>query len=189
MPLNIKVTFWIVATLALGLLGGADGVEAQSGKIAVISTQEIIEGSAAGKKAIGALRALQQQKEDEVRQKQQEITDLRNQLAEGRLSLAEEKLQQLQDQLEARAKELRRLQEDASAELNKRQEEVLKGIEEQVMPIISRVGQENGYSMIFRKFDSGLVYVDDAVDITQMVIQRLDQEMAGQGGSTESGGQ
>lgn len=186
--MRVKITLCIAVAFTLGLFGGVGAVDAQAPKIAVISTQEIIEGSAAGKEAIEGLRALQQQKEEEVRQKQQEIADLRNQLAEGRLSLAEEKLQDLQTQLETKAKELRRLQEDAGAELNKRQEEVLRGIEEKVMPIITQVGQENGYSMIFRKFDSGLVYVDDAVDITQMVIERLDQSMAS-GGSTGGGGQ
>jgi len=174
---------WTVAVLALGLLAGAGGATAQSVKIAVISTQEIIEGSKAGKKAIEDLRTLQQQKEGEVKTKQQEITDLRNRIAEGRLSLAEDKLQELQSQLEEKSKELRRLQEDAAAELDRRQKEVLSGIEKQVMPIINQMGREQGYSMIFRKFDSGLVYVDETVDITQQVIQRLDQEMAAAGSS------
>lgn len=170
---------WIAAVLVLGLVAGAGSATAQNGKFAVISTQEIIESSNAGKKAIEDLRALQQQKENEVKAKQQEITDLRDRLAEGRLSLAEDKLLEMQTALEGKAKELRRLQEDAAAELERRQQTALADIEKRVMPIINQVGREDGYTMIFRKFDSGLIYVDDAVDITQRVIDRLNQEMAG----------
>lgn len=169
---------WTVAVLVLGLIAGAGSALAQNGKFAVISTQEIIEASEAGKKAIEDLRTLQQQKENEVKAKQQEITDLRNRIAEGRLSLAEDKLVEMQTQLETKAKELRRLQEDAAAELDRRQQEVLANIEQRVMPIINQVGRESGYTMIFRKFDSGLIYVDEAVDITKQVIERLNQEMA-----------
>ena len=186
MSVTRRITLWTVAVLVFGLLAGAGATEAQN-KFAVISTQEIIQRSQAGQRAIEQIRALQQQKEEQVQAKQQEISDLRNRLAEGRLSLAEDKLQELQDQLETAAKELRRMQEDAAAELNKRQEDALSGIERQVMPIIQQVGQENGYTMIFRKFESGLVYVDDAVDITDMVIQRLDQQMAAGGGDSSEG--
>ena len=47
-------------------------------------------------------------------------------------------------------------------------------IDERVMPVINQVGKELGYTMIFRKFESGLIYADDAIDITGVIIQRLD---------------
>ncbi len=34
------------------------------------------------------------------------------------------------------------------------------------MPVINQVGKEQGYTLIFRKFESGLIYADEAVDIT-----------------------
>lgn len=188
MSVKTRISLATVVVLLLGLLGGAVGADAQTPKFGVISTQEIIQGSEAGKKAIEELTTLRQRKEDEVKAKQQEITGLRNRLAEGRLSLSEDKIQELQDELETKARELRRLQEDAAADLQKRQEEVLSDIERQVMPIIQQVGRDNGYTMIFRKFDSGLVYIDEAVDITPMVIERLNQQLAS-GGADSAGGE
>jgi Skp family chaperone for outer membrane proteins len=43
-----------------------------------------------------------------------------------------------------------------------------------VFPIINTLGKEGGYTLIFNKFQSGLVYADEAIDITDLVIQRLD---------------
>ena len=50
-----------------------------------------------------------------------------------------------------------------------------------MFPVINQVGKEGGYTLIFRKFESGLIYADEAIDITDEVIQRLDA--AGAAGS------
>ncbi len=48
------------------------------------------------------------------------------------------------------------------------------------MPVINQAGKDLGYTLIFRKFESGLIYADEAIDITTIIIQRLDAA-AGQG--------
>lgn len=173
---RLSARFLALVLVAAGLLSlQALPATAQSGKLAVVNTQEIVLESQTGKAALEQLRTLQEQKEGEVRAKQQEIVELRNRISEGRLSLAEDKLAELQEQLESKGRDLRRFQEDTAAELDRRQQEVLKSIEDQVMPIINQLGAERGYDMIFRKFESGLIYVNDsAVDITATVIERLD---------------
>lgn len=178
--LRRPMTLSFVAALALGaLLGAAAPAAAQAAKFGVIDTQRIVLESQTGKTALEQLKTLQEAKEGEVRAKQQELTDLRNRIAEGRLSLSEDRLAGMQDELELKARELRRMQEDAAAELEKRQNEVLGGIEKQVLPIINEVGRNSGYTLIFKKFESGLIYVDPSADLTEQVIQRLDSGAAG----------
>lgn len=168
-------SFAVMILLTLGLALALPGQAAAQGpKMAVINTQEIVFESTTGKKALEDIQTLQQQRQQEVEAKQAEITELRNRLNEGRLSLSEDKLAELQSELETKLRDLRRFQEDAAAELEKKRSEVLAGIEEQVMPVINQIGEEGGYTMIFRKFESGLLYVDEAVDITAQVIERLD---------------
>jgi outer membrane protein len=138
-------------------------------RIAVIDTEKILLSSAAGKKAIAELRG-----------KQQEIKDLQDKVAQGRLSLAQDKLAEMAKQLEDKEIALRRLSDDAGRELNKKKDDLLGSIDEKVMPVINQIGREQGYTMIFRKFESGLIYADDAIDITGSVIQRLDAQAAAQ---------
>lgn len=168
-------------SLALGaaLLAGAavTPAEAQGAgalKVAVIDTEQILMGSQAGKKVVADLKKLQETKEGELRTRQQEIKDLQTKLNEGRLSLAQDKLSDMEKQLEDKVIALRRLQDDANRDLTKKREELLGQIDQRVMPVINQVGKELGYTLIFRKFESGLIYADDAVDITKVIIQRLD---------------
>jgi outer membrane protein len=147
-------------------------------KIAVIDTEKILLSSVAGKKAVADLKKIQEQREGELRAKAQELKDLQTKISEGRLSLAQDKLADLSKQLEEKDIVLRRAQDDATRELNKKRDDMLAAIDEKVMPVINQVGHELGYTLIFRKFESGLIYADDAVDITASVVQRLDAAAA-----------
>jgi outer membrane protein len=143
-------------------------------KVAVINTEQILLESVAGKKAVADLKKVQDQKEAELTAKQEEIKTLQNKIDSGRLSLAQDKLADLEKQLEDKVISARRLQDDANRDLNKRKDDVLGGIDQRVMPVINALGKEMGFTLIFRKFESGLIYADEAIDITPLVIQRLD---------------
>jgi len=143
-------------------------------RIAVIDTEKILLSSNAGKKAVADLKKLQEQRENDLRTRAQEVKDLQTKINDGRLSLAQDKLADLSKQLEEKDIALRRAQDDANRELTKKRDEMLGQIDDRVMPVINQVGKELGYTLIFRKFESGLIYADDAIDITSVVIQRLD---------------
>lgn len=166
--------------LALAMPFAAHAQGAPAGvKIAVIDTEQILLGSQTGKKALADLKKVQEQKEGEGRTRQQEIKDLQTKLNDGRLSLAADKISEMEKQLEDKVIALRRFQDDANRELGKRRDEVLAAVDKKVMPVINQLGKEQGYTLIFRKFESGLIYADEAVDITTQVIQRLDGAAAG----------
>jgi outer membrane protein len=148
-------------------------------RIAVIDTEKILLSSAAGKKAVADLKKLQDQREKELVGKAQELKDLQAKINDGRLSLAQDKLADLSKQYEEKEISLKRAQDDATRELNKKRDEMLAQIDERVMPVINQVGKDLGYTLIFRKFESGLIYADEAVDITSVVVQRLDTAAQG----------
>jgi len=143
-------------------------------KIAVIDTERILLNSQAGKKAVAELKKAQEQKEGEIDRQQKEIRDLQAKIDDGRLSLAQDKLADMEKQLEDKVIAVRRMQDDANRELTKKKDDILGSVDQRVMPVINQVGKELGYTLIFRKFESGLIYADEAVDITPIIIQRLD---------------
>lgn len=147
-------------------------------KVAVINVVQLLEESDAGKQGIDALKKMQKEKTEERNALQAAAKDLRERIAGGQFSLAEDKLADLEKQLEDKLIALQRFNDDANRDLQKEQEKMLLKIQNQVMPIINAVGAENGYTMIFNKFESGLVYADEAIDITEEVMTRLNAENA-----------
>jgi outer membrane protein len=166
----------VVAGLAVTVASAPAG--AQTTKIAVIDVRRLVTDSVAGKEALAKLKTLQEQKVAEAKSKQEAIDALRKRLNEGRLSLADDKIAELEKQLEDQVTSYRRFQEDAERELNKTQEQSFAEIERRVAPIIEQAGREGGYTLIFNKYQSGLVYADEAADITSDIVRRFDAATA-----------
>jgi outer membrane protein len=176
----------IAPVVALIALAGVPALaQSASVKVAVIDVERILTESSRGKAALDEIESLRKQKQSEGEGLQKEIVDLRQRLDEGRLSLSEDKINDLQKQLEDKSIALKRFQDDANRELSKKRDQVLKTVEDSVFPVINQIGKEQGYTLIFNKFSSGLVYADDAVDITDDVIERYNQ---GQGSGGQNAG-
>jgi outer membrane protein len=143
-------------------------------KIGLIDTEKVMGSSIVGKTALAGLKQQQAKAESQIQSQQQEIKDLQDKINTGRLSLAQDQLAQLSKQLDSKMMALRRSQDDATRDLNKKRDDILADIDQKIMPVINQIGKEKGYTVIFRKFESGLIYADDSADITALVIQRLD---------------
>ena len=105
---------------------------------------------------------------------QTEVRDLQARLQEARSAGNADAAKTLQDSLAVKETELRRRQDDANREYTKLRDDGLAKIDARVMPVINVVAKEGGYNLVFRKFESGLIYADDAMDITNVVIAKLD---------------
>ena len=149
--------------------------------MAVIDVNRIMTDSARGKAVLAGIEKLQSERSAQLKTLNEELTEMQKRFQEGRLSLAEDKLAELQAQIEEKDRAFKRAREDAERDVQKRRADEIEKIESAVFPIINGLGKEGGYTIIFNKFQSGLVYADDAVDITDEVIKRLDA--AGAAGS------
>jgi len=169
----------LALAVALLAVAGAAPAAAQGIKVAVIDVQRLVTDSVAGKEALARLKKLQDDKIAEGKTKQEEIEQLRKRLNDGRLSLADDKIAELEKQVEDRITAFRRFQEDAERELNKSRDSAFADIEKRISPIIEQAGRDGGYTLIFNKFQSGLVFAAEGADITDQIIQRFDA-VAGQ---------
>ena len=174
-PLRPLLISLAVLSLLVVLRTSAQQPAAPPQKLAVVDTERILLTSQLGKKALEDLKKLQSQKENELKVKGEGLLALQKQFSDGQATLGADQRASLQRQLQEGKTELDRMREDATRELNKKRDDVLAGIDQKVMPVINQVGKELGYGMIFRKFESGLIYADDGLDITNAVIQRLDK--------------
>ena len=167
-----------VATLAVVAGGGSlSAQEPTALKMAVFNADRIMAESEAGRQALALFNQLRDQRVSELSAQQEEINGLRQQGLASDPNSAE--AAQLARQLEDRMVQLDRLQQDVQQELGTRQNELTGEITQQVGLIIEAVGLEQGYSLIFNSIQSGLVFVNPAMDITELIIERLDAAAPG----------
>jgi outer membrane protein len=175
----------IVLALVVSASAHVTAQEVPAAKIGVINVGRLLEESAAGRTAMERLRSLREAKEAEAKSLETQITELRDRVNEGSLSLSEERLAELRKELEDKVISYQRFQDDAQREFQKLQVEIFESIQAQVMPIITAAGEDLGFTMIFNKFESGLVFAVDEIDITDIILERFNASSASSGESSE----
>ena len=146
---------------------------AAQNKIAVIDVQRVVTESDPGKEVMQRLKALTDAKSQEGQALQQQYAALQEQFNKQRFTVSEARQAEMSKEIEDQQIAIRRFQDDAQREVQEAQRRELGGLEERILPIINQVGQEQSFTLIFNKFQSGLVYADETVDITDEVIRRF----------------
>lgn len=165
----------VVATAALVALP-ASAQSAQ--KVGVIEVQRIVQDSAVGKESLARIQKVTTAKQEDLTKRQTELRDLEKRIQEQGKSLSEDAMEKLQKDYQQKALDLKRFQDDAQRELEELQRRELTELEKKVLPVIEAVSKELGYTLVFNKFQSGLLYADDAVDLTAAVIQKFNTAIA-----------
>ena len=147
-------------------------------RVAVIDVERLVRDSALGKEAFSRVKKVNDEKKGEADRLQKELRDLEQKLANQGQSLTDDKREELQKQYQEKAIDFKTFQEKASRELDQAQKKELADLERRVFPIISQLGKERGFTLIFNKFQSGLVFADDAADITEDVLKRFNTQVA-----------
>jgi outer membrane protein len=140
-------------------------------KIGVINVERLVQESALGKEAFNRVKKLNDQKKEEADKLSKELRDMEQKLADQGQALAEDKRDALQKSYQEKAIAFKRFQDDANRDLEAAQKKELGELERRVFPVINQVGKEKGYTLVFNKFQSGLVFADDSVDITDEVLK------------------
>ena len=178
-----------IVTLAAGALaltvlaGGASAQTAPAttpgGKIGVIEVQKIVQESAIGKESLARVQKIQQAKQEDLAKRQKELRDMEQKIQDQGKALSEDAMEKLQKDYQAKALDLKRFQDDAQREMEESQRKELGELEKRIMPVINEVAREQGYTLVFNKFNSGLLFADDkAVDLTEAVITRFNSQIA-----------
>src|SRR5262245_23173656 len=148
-------------------------------KIGVINVERLVQESALGKEAFNRVKKLNDVKKEEGDKLQKELRDMEQKLADQGTALADDKKEALQKTYQEKAIAFKRFQDDANRDLEAAQKKELGELERRVFPIINQVGKERGFTLIFNKFQSGLVFADDSVDITDDDLRVFNRTVAG----------
>ena len=143
-------------------------------RLAVIDVQKVLQNSSAGKAAYERLKKMQDDRIARAQKMDEEVKTLENDLNTKKMSLSEDKLNDLNKQISDKKIAEQRYAQDADREVQEARDRELQTLEARIKPVIDQMGKEMGLAAIFNKFESGLVYASDAIDITDTVIKRFD---------------
>jgi Skp family chaperone for outer membrane proteins len=146
----------------------------EGAKIAYVNLQLIAQESAEGKVASAKINDLQQKKQAELAEKNKTLQALQQKLAQSGTVLNDAARGQLEKDIDRAQREIQFLQQNAQAEIQDLTQELQQEFQKRLFPIIEQVGTEKGLHLIFSLTDSGIVWGNRGLDLTQEVVKRFD---------------
>jgi len=166
----------LVSILAAVPLVAQDVVDS---KVGVFNADRVLAESQPGVQALALFNQLRDQRVRELQVQQTAINGLQEQAVTATVGSPD--AARLQREMEDLMLRLERLQQDVEQELGVRQNELTGGLMQTVADIVSTMGEEGGYALIFNAVQSGVVYAGPTLDITDEVIQRINARSAPSG--------
>jgi len=174
----------LMLTLAAGvlILGGvprlarAQGAPPPAGadlRLAVVDMDRVMVESDMGKAEQAGLDKLKADRTNIITSKQKELEAMEEQIRNASLSWSDEKREETSRAYEARRIELRRLNEDATRDVQAEFNRSLQKMQKAALEVTMGIGKERGFTLIFEKNTAPVLYATDAIEITSEVISRL----------------
>ncbi|MBW1982965.1 MAG: OmpH family outer membrane protein [Deltaproteobacteria bacterium] len=146
-------------------------------KLGYFDMQTIIERSEIGKQGAEKFQQQKEKVRQELSGKLKEIKALDEEFKKKEQIWSAEVKKQKAQEIMAKRMEYDRLAYDANRQLDKLQQELLNPIRDKIFDIITRIGKEEGYTMIWEMRRAGLAYAPASLELTDRIIKELNERV------------
>ncbi|MGA1826015.1 MAG: OmpH family outer membrane protein [bacterium] len=145
-------------------------------KIGFIDSQRIIEESIKGKETMEDIKNIRNENVSLIEKIQKEIESLENELRKKEFALTAEGKAELEGKIRNKYVDLKKLRDEKELELKDIYLKKLKDIEREVINIVQKIGRDESFSLILGRDESGIIFANPKIDITDKVIKFYDQQ-------------
>lgn len=167
----LLVGFFIIILFSMGYAQ-------QTTKIGVVNAQEVLEKSTEGKRVIAQLEDKNMKNQNDIAKLDDEIRNLQTKLNTQRLTLTQEAMMNLNSDIERKQTQRKRFAEDSIREMNELSARLFQKVQNELIPIIQQVGKDMNLDVIFDLSQSGTLYFNPTINLTEEVIKRYDASKA-----------
>jgi outer membrane protein len=161
----------------VALLAWATGASDQGPvKIGVVDVDQALNATEEGKAAREEFSRKQREAEAQVQPMVDRFRDLQEELKGKKYVLSDEALFQKQVELAELQNKIDNKLKELEGQLKIDQGKMLAPLQAKLREIIEGIGKENGFTLIIRRDSPGVMYTREALDITDMVIERFNKK-------------
>jgi outer membrane protein len=169
----------IAAAAVAGVLLAAGVASAQDAvKVAYVDMQRALNESKAGKKALGELQKLMEERKAGLQKQKEALEKKKDELDKQGLLLNEETRKSRETEIRTLERDYSRTLSDLKDEFGRREGEFTDGIRKDLLKVIEKIGKEGNYTLVLEKQYSAVLYAPPSIDLTEALIKRYDAEGA-----------
>jgi len=166
----------MLTAVALAVVCTSARAQAPAGRVGFIDVQRVLVRSAAGVAALEREKTVMQQKMDG---KRKELEALRDELEKKGPLMTADARRDKQDAFERNRRDTARLADDLQKELEKKEQQLLQRVLQDLSGVIEKVGKERGFHLIVEKRGGAVLYGAPEADLTDEIIRAYDQQNTG----------
>ncbi len=145
-------------------------------KLAYANLQKALNDSEAGVKAKDSLKEEAKKLEEELNKKQEELKKLKDEIDKKKDVWNKETREAKEGELKAKGQEFQRQFMEYNEQLGKKKNEKEAEIIEDLRAIVEEIARKKGYTYVFERSVSGILYAPPDADITDEVIKTFNKK-------------
>ncbi|MBN2122788.1 MAG: OmpH family outer membrane protein [Deltaproteobacteria bacterium] len=148
---------------------------AEKPKIAVVDMQNFQRKSTAFQKLRAELQKQFQAMQKKLDQEKESLVKLEEDLKKQSMMLSLDAQENKRNELEKKRRYYKYLYEDFTQEMKDIETEATKKVTKELAKVVQKIGEKEGYVLIFERRTIGLLYAHDSTDITDQVVEIYDR--------------
>jgi len=166
-------TVVVAASLIAWASGQGTSATPPPTRIATIDVQKVLTTSNVGKAATARMKKLQDDRIAKAKEMSGELAKLENEIKTKKSTLLPAEIRRLEKQRADKRAAMMQFAQAAEKELGEARDKELGEINTQTLPVVQAMAKEMALAAVFNKFESGMIYSADSLDITDAVIARM----------------
>ena len=171
----MKYFFPSILGIMLILALQCNSLGAEHGKIAVVDIQQFQKNSLAFQKTRQVLKKKFETLQKKLDEEKRKLLQLEEELKKQSMMLSLDAQEDKKRALDKQRRYYKYLYDDLSDEMKDTEIEATKKVGKELEKVVSKIGKEEGYIIILEKRTVGLIYYEDAIDITDQVTRAYDK--------------
>lgn len=169
-------SFQIAIAIFAGLLLTGPAAAAESVRIAVVNQQRALASSNEGRAAEKALKSLIQKKRTQLEPLEQELKRLQEEFESQKYVLSRSALEERKLDLLKRQRDLERSMREAEDDLEIENRRLMQPLVKRIEQALSEIGKEKDFTVILEIKSAAVLYAEESIDITDLVIRKLNKK-------------
>lgn len=157
------------------LLTASLSISAEEVLIGYVDLQEALNSSNAGKEARQVFKVEVDRIQKDLDKRQEELKKMKEELEKKALLLSEETRVAKEQAYQEKLKSFQRFYQDAQDELKGKDSQLTRNIIIDLRKVISKLGQEKGYTLILERSESNLLFASEKIDLTSEVVKMANE--------------
>jgi outer membrane protein len=167
----VLIAVVMILAWGLGASKSKDGL-----KVGVVDADHAITSTTAGKQAREELERKGREAEASLQPMIERFQGMAKEFEAKKFVLSEDALRQKQLDLAELRNQIQNRQKEIQGQLEVDSERIIGPLRRKLVEVIDELGRDEGFSMIFLRHAPGLAYAREALDITDLVIEKFNKK-------------